>query len=63
MGNAEGCFKTRVRPGNAIYRASQNTQNTDTGDGISLQASLSSSIYKGSTFQPNALRVLAAVKF
>ena len=62
MGSSEGCFGTIVRTGNAIFRATQTTIVDETGDGISLKASLSSSLYKGTSFQPSALRLLAIIK-
>ena len=62
MGAADGAFSTGAMGNkNGVYKATA-SQVASEGDGIGFKASADNALYKGNTFQTNALRLLAIIK-
>ena len=62
MGDGYGCFKNRAKDNDTVYGIAS-AENLGTHDGISFDASRSSSVYKTSAnLKPKSLQVLPLLK-
>lgn len=63
MGTAQGCFATRANQNNQCYGLSSGVTHIGSEDGISFDASRSSSIYiSNATIRPKAISILVLLK-